>query len=159
MKAVITVVGRDTVGILAQVCTVCAAHNVNVEEVTQRILRGTFAMIMLVDLSGCTCDFAAFAQDMEAKGRDLGVDVRCISPVDPTRAPAALAGRSAVLIQGCGALVAALNAEEGEAVLALLKKECLAEINARLYGGAAPLPLLDRIYMRNVYLNRYSKLK
>ena len=49
MEAVITVVGNDKVGILAQVCTACAEANVNVEEVTQRILRGTFAMIMLVD--------------------------------------------------------------------------------------------------------------
>ena len=51
MEAVITVIGHDAVGILAKVCTACAAANVNVEEVTQRILRGTFAMIMLVDIS------------------------------------------------------------------------------------------------------------
>lgn len=77
MEAVITVVGRDTVGILAQICTVCAESNVNVEEVTQHILRGTFAMIMLVDLTGCTCEFTTFAQKMETKGKEMGVDVRC----------------------------------------------------------------------------------
>ena len=63
MEAVITVVGKDAVGILAKVCTACAEANVNVEEVTQRILRGTFAMIMLVDMSQATLDFT--------------VDVRC----------------------------------------------------------------------------------
>ena len=68
MEAVITVVGNDKVGILAQVCTACAEANVNVEEVTQRILRGTFAMIMLVDVSSCS---------MKQKGDELGVDVRC----------------------------------------------------------------------------------
>ena len=74
MEAVITVVGNDKVGILAQVC---AEANVNVEEVTQRILRGTFAMIMLVDVSSCSMDFTAFAEKMKQKGDELGVDVRC----------------------------------------------------------------------------------
>ena len=67
MEAVITVVGNDKVGILAQVCTACAEANVNVEEVTQRILRGTFAMIMLVDVSSCSMDFTAFAEKMKEK--------------------------------------------------------------------------------------------
>ena len=71
MEAVITVVGNDKVGILAQVCTACAEANVNVEEVTQRILRGTFAMI------SCSMDFTAFAEKMKQKGDELGVDVRC----------------------------------------------------------------------------------
>ena len=57
MKAVITVVGQDTVGILARVASVCADHSVNVEEVTQSILGGTFAMIMVVDVSKCTVAF------------------------------------------------------------------------------------------------------
>lgn len=77
MEAVITVVGNDKVGILAQVCAVCAAANVNVEEVTQRILRGTFAMIMLVDLSAGTLDFTAFAAALRQKGEEMGVDIRC----------------------------------------------------------------------------------
>ena len=55
MEAVITVIGRDAVGILAKVCTGCAEVNVNVEEVSQRILRGTFAMIMLVDIQHMEC--------------------------------------------------------------------------------------------------------
>lgn len=77
MEAVITVVGQDKVGILAEVCAVCARANVNVEEVTQRILRDTFAMIMLVDLSRATSDFTAFAEALRQKGEALGVDIRC----------------------------------------------------------------------------------
>ena len=77
MEAVITVIGRDAVGILAKVCTGCAEVNVNVEEVSQRILRGTFAMIMLVDLSAASVDFTAFSEKMGAIGAQLGVDIRC----------------------------------------------------------------------------------
>lgn len=77
MEAVITVVGQDRVGILAQVCTVCAEANVNVEEVSQRILSGTFAMIMLVDLAAANLEFTAFAEALHRKGEELGVDIRC----------------------------------------------------------------------------------
>ena len=77
MEAVITVVGKDAGGILAKVCTACAEANVNVEEVTQRILRGTFAMIMLVDMSKATLDFAAFSEKLTQTGQSMGVDVRC----------------------------------------------------------------------------------
>ena len=77
MEAVITVVGKDAVGILAKVCTACAEANVNVEEVTQRILRGTFAMIMLVDMSQATLDFTVFSEKMAQTGQAMGVAVRC----------------------------------------------------------------------------------
>ena len=77
MEAVITVVGHDKVGILAKVCTGCASVNVNVEEVTQRILRGTFAMIMLVDVTNCTVDFTEFSDKMVALGQEMGVDIHC----------------------------------------------------------------------------------
>ncbi len=77
MEAVITVIGRDAVGILAKVCMGCAEANVNVEEVTQRILRGTFAMIMLVDLTNASVDFNAFSEKMNAVGAELGVEIRC----------------------------------------------------------------------------------
>ncbi len=77
MEAVITVIGKDTVGILAEVCTVCAKSNVNVEEVSQRILRGTFAMIMVVNMSKCTVDFDDFAKQMHDKGNEMGIDIRC----------------------------------------------------------------------------------
>lgn len=55
MKAVITVIGKDMVGILAKVSTECASHNANVAEVTQSVLEEYFAMIMLVDIENLTC--------------------------------------------------------------------------------------------------------
>ena len=74
MKAVITVVGKDTVGILAKVAGVCAAANVNVEEVTQSILAGTFAMIMVVEISRCNVSFDQLQQQLAAAGEEPGVD-------------------------------------------------------------------------------------
>ena len=76
MKAVITVVGKDTVGILAKVAGVCAEANVNVEEVTQSILAGTFAMIMVVEISRCTVPFDQLQQQLTAAGEEKGVDVK-----------------------------------------------------------------------------------
>ncbi len=74
MKAVITVVGKDTVGVIAKVSAVCAELNINVEDVTQSIMQDMFCMIMLVNLSNCSEDmdtvrarFSAIAEstDME----------------------------------------------------------------------------------------------
>ena len=61
MRAVITVVGKDTVGILASVSSECAKHNVNVAEVTQTILQDLFCMIMLVEIDSLKIKFADFA--------------------------------------------------------------------------------------------------
>lgn len=75
MKAVITVVGRDMVGILAKVSGVCAEKNVNVIEVTQSVLQDMFAMIMLVDISSLSVDFSALAEDMSKLGNELGLSI------------------------------------------------------------------------------------
>ena len=75
MQAVITVVGIDKVGILAKISTICAEAGVNVEEVTQTILRGTFAMIMIADISHISADFEVFASRLRKGGEELGVDV------------------------------------------------------------------------------------
>ncbi|MEG0179996.1 MAG: ACT domain-containing protein [Oscillospiraceae bacterium] len=75
MEAVITVVGKDMVGILAKVSGKCAEANVNVEEVTQSILKDTFAMIMLVEISKCNIDFTAFAKELTNAGASMGVDI------------------------------------------------------------------------------------
>ena len=77
MKAFITVIGHDTVGVVARVSGLCSELNINIEDVTQSILQGMFAMIMLVDVSSCSMDFTAFAEKMKQKGDELGVDVRC----------------------------------------------------------------------------------
>lgn len=75
MKAVITVIGKDMVGILAKVSGICAEKNVNVMEVTQSILQDMFAMIMLVDISAMNCDFASLADELDALGKDMGLSI------------------------------------------------------------------------------------
>ena len=75
MKAVITVIGKDMVGILARVSGKCAEANANVIEVTQSVLQNMFAMIMLVDITGLTVPFAAMADSLDQLGQELGLSV------------------------------------------------------------------------------------
>ena len=75
MRAVITVLGKDMVGILAKVSTACANHNINVIEVTQSILQDMFAMIMMVDISKCTVPFSALVDEFEAAGSEMGLKI------------------------------------------------------------------------------------
>jgi ribulose-5-phosphate 4-epimerase/fuculose-1-phosphate aldolase len=89
----------------------------------------------------------------------IGTEIACIDPARPEQAGRAIAGRNAVLIKGYGALCAARNREDAQAVEYLLTKECMSRINARQYGMGTPLPLVDRYIMRRIYVNKYSKLK
>lgn len=73
MKAVITVLGKDTVGILAKVSTICAAHNINVTEVSQSILGDLFAMLMLVDLEKSTIPVGELTDEMKVLGEKIGL--------------------------------------------------------------------------------------
>lgn len=75
MHAVITVIGKDMVGILARVSTICAEHNVNVVEVTQSILQELFAMIMMVDISKCNIPFSELSDRLTALGKEMGLNV------------------------------------------------------------------------------------
>ena len=75
MKAVITVIGRDTVGVIARVSAVCAELNINIEDVTQSILQDMFCMIMLVDLSRCNVDQAVMRAEFERAGEELQMQV------------------------------------------------------------------------------------
>ena len=75
MKAVITVIGKDMVGILAKVSGKCAEANANVIEVTQSVLQDMFAMIMLVDITGLTVPVAAMADSLDQLGQELGLSV------------------------------------------------------------------------------------
>ncbi len=61
MRAIITVIGKDTVGILAKVSNICADYNANVIEVTQSVLQDMFAMIMLVDIFRLNNDFSTLS--------------------------------------------------------------------------------------------------
>ncbi len=75
MKAVITVIGKDTVGILAGVAGVCAEHGANVIEVTQSVMQDMFAMIMMVDITSCTVPFKELAEKLNHIGEKFGVKV------------------------------------------------------------------------------------
>ena len=75
-KAIITVVGQDTVGIIARVCTYLSAHQVNVLDISQTIIDGFFNMMMIVDYSAADESFGAMAVELESLGEEIGVRVR-----------------------------------------------------------------------------------
>lgn len=75
MKAVITVIGKDMVGILAKVSNVCADCGVNVTDVTQSIMQDLFAMIMMVDMKDCDIPFAELNDKFTALGDQLGLKI------------------------------------------------------------------------------------
>ena len=76
MKAVVTVVGKDTVGIIANVCTELARCNVNVLDISQTVMQGYFTMMMVVDVSASNIPLAQLAQHLEEKGKDMGLSIR-----------------------------------------------------------------------------------
>ena len=75
MKAVITVIGQDTVGVVAKVSAVCAELNINIEDVTQSIMQNMLCMIMLVNLGACNEDPAAVREHFAALGEQMGMQV------------------------------------------------------------------------------------
>lgn len=79
MRAVITVVGKDMVGILAKVSAVCAENNVNIVEVTQSILQDMFCMIMMADVSACSIDFAKFSDILADYGNENGLSIHVMN--------------------------------------------------------------------------------
>lgn len=76
MKAIVTVVGKDRVGIIATVCTDLAAYNVNVLDIRQTVMQGYFTMMMAVDVSESTCPVAQLAQKLEERGKEMGMSIR-----------------------------------------------------------------------------------
>lgn len=76
MRAIITVIGKDRVGIIAGVSNVLADTNVNILDITQTILQDVFTMIMLVDISNCNIPFHGLSERLESKGIDLGLKIQ-----------------------------------------------------------------------------------
>ena len=76
MKAVISVIGKDKVGILAAVSAKCAEYNVNIEDVSQTVLQDMFTMIMLLDISTVSVKFGDFAEIMKDYGCEIGMEIR-----------------------------------------------------------------------------------
>ena len=76
-KTIITVVGNDTVGIIAKVCTYLADNNVNILDISQTIVQGYFNMMMVTDAGKCEKDNGVLAKELEAFGDQIGVVIRC----------------------------------------------------------------------------------
>lgn len=76
-KAIITVVGKDTVGIIAKVCTYLADNGVNVLDISQTIVSGFFNMMMIVDMSQSSRTFGDCQKDLDAVGEQIGVSIKC----------------------------------------------------------------------------------
>lgn len=75
MRAVITVIGKDNVGILHRVSGICAEYHANVTEVTQNVLQDMFAMIMMVDISTLNVEFSILSERLTALGEELSLSI------------------------------------------------------------------------------------
>ena len=76
-KCIITVVGKDTVGIIARVCTYLADSQINILDISQTIVQGYFNMMMVVDVSMTSKKFGEVADELETVGEYIGVVIRC----------------------------------------------------------------------------------
>ena len=76
-KTIITVVGKDTVGIIAKVCTYLAENNVNILDISQTIVQGFFNMMMVADATNSKKDGGQIAEELENLGKEIGVSIRC----------------------------------------------------------------------------------
>ena len=76
-KVIITVVGIDTVGIIAKVCTYLSEGSVNVLDISQTIVSGYFNMMMIVDMANATASFAEISDQLDALGEEIGVTIKC----------------------------------------------------------------------------------
>ena len=76
MKTIITVVGKDTVGIIAKVCTYLASNNINVCDITQTTMQGYFNMMMLVDTADSLKSHDELASELASVGHEIGVEIK-----------------------------------------------------------------------------------
>ncbi len=77
MKIIITVVGKDTVGIIARVCTYLANNRVNILDISQTIVQDYFNMMMIADMSDSAKPFEELSGDLEQVGEEIGVKIKC----------------------------------------------------------------------------------
>lgn len=76
-RTIITVVGKDTVGIIAKVCTFLAGNGINILDISQTIVQGYFNMMMIVDTGSMEKQFGVMADELAALGEEIGVVIRC----------------------------------------------------------------------------------
>lgn len=76
-RTIITVVGKDTVGIIAKVCTYLAQNGINILDISQTIVQGYLNMMMIVDISAMSKQFGDMADELAALGEEIGVIIKC----------------------------------------------------------------------------------
>ena len=76
MRTVVSVMGKDAVGIISKVSNVCNECNVNILDITQSVLDDIFVMVMLTETKESNCDFALFSDKMKKLGKDNNLDIR-----------------------------------------------------------------------------------
>lgn len=76
MKTVVSVIGKDTVGIISQVSAVCSECNANILDITQSVLQDMFVMVMLTEIKDLNCTFASFSEKMRVLGEKNSLDIR-----------------------------------------------------------------------------------
>ena len=75
-KVIITVVGKDTVGIIARVCTYLAENKINILDISQTIVSGYFNMMMITDMENATVKFTKVVEDLDTLGDEIGVKIK-----------------------------------------------------------------------------------
>lgn len=75
-KSIITVVGKDTVGIIAKVCTYLAENNINILDISQTIVQGYFNMMMIVDANNTEKKIGVVADELDKLGEEIGVQIK-----------------------------------------------------------------------------------
>ena len=76
-KCIVTVVGKDSVGIIARVCTYLAENRINILDINQTIVQDYFNMMMVVDVSGFEKKFSEIHSELEELGKNMGLEIRC----------------------------------------------------------------------------------
>lgn len=76
MKAIVTVIGKDKVGITAAVCSLLAQHNINILDITQTVLQDYFTMVMLVDTAACPQSIGDMSDLLDQAGKKQGLSIR-----------------------------------------------------------------------------------
>ena len=76
MKTVVSVIGKDAVGIIADVSTVCSECNANIVDITQSVLQDMFVMVMLTEINDINCSFTEYSDKMKKLGEKRNIDIR-----------------------------------------------------------------------------------
>lgn len=76
MKAIVTVIGKDRAGIIAEVCTLLANSQINILDISQTVMEGFFTMTMLIDLTECTKSFTEVSESLKNKGNEMNLNIR-----------------------------------------------------------------------------------